>query len=272
MKITKTYNVDLHLHSTYSDGILSPKDLVNKVFKRGVEVASLTDHDTIDGLDEMIQAGTDNNIKIIPGIELSSYATHEIHILGYNMKYKSNSFIQALQRSKDCRRERNLELKKVLIEKGIDVSDQDFGEKNFGRVKIARIMIQKGYVDSVDEAFAKYLGKDGIAYVQGNRLTPADAVEVIASNGGIPVIAHPKKLYMEGELEDLIKQLVPLGLKGLECYYPGHSNCEVAIFTSLAEKYCLIATGGSDYHGPEEKDFQASIKDEVLWKLGLEQQ
>ena len=266
----KLYKSDLHMHSTFSDGVLTPTELVDRAIKKGLSVVSLTDHDTVDGLDEMLQAGKDRDLKVIPGIELSSYAEHEVHILGYGIKYKDDSFIKALQKSKDCRYERNLELKKRLKEVGIDLDDVDFGEKNFGRVKIAKLMIERGYVSTIDEAFNKYLGREGIAYVMGNRLTPADAVKTIVDNGGVAVIAHPKKMFMTGELEDIIKELVPMGLGGLECYYPGHSLGEINIFTSLANKYNLLATGGTDYHGPEEKDIQCVLQDEVLEKLGLE--
>ena len=267
--MTKMYNVDLHTHSTFSDGILTPTQLIGRAIDKKYSVTSLTDHDTVDGLDELIEAASKKGIKVIPGIELSSYAEHEIHILGYGIKYKDDAFIKALERSKECRVERNLQLQKKLKEVGVDLFDFDFGVKNFGRVKIAKLMIQKGYVSSIDEAFNKYLGKDGIAYVKGDRLTPKDAVKTIVDNGGVAVIAHPKKLFMIGELEPLIEELKPVGLGGLECYYPGHSMGEVQLFTTYASKYHLVATGGSDYHGPDERDITCILPEETLVKLGL---
>ena len=258
------------MHSTFSDGVLTPTELVIRAYKKGMSVAALTDHDTVDGLDEMISAGQKKDIRILPAVELSSYAEHEVHVLGYGIRYKDESFIKALQKSKDCRYERNIELKKRLKEVGIDLDDIDFGEKNFGRVKIAKLMIERGYVSTIDEAFVKYLGKEGLAYVTGNRLAPQDAVRTIVDNGGVAVLAHPKKMFMNGELEDIIKELVPAGLGGLECYYPGHSFGEIRIFTDLASKYGLLATGGSDYHGPEDKDINCILQEQVLEKLGLE--
>ena len=267
--MTNLYNVDLHTHSTFSDGVLTPTQLIDRAVAKKYSVTALTDHDTVDGLDELIDAASKKGIKTIPGIELSSYAEHEIHILGYGIKYKDESFIKALEKNKECRVERNLQLKKRLKEVGIDFEDVDFGVKNFGRVKIAKLMIEKGYVSTIDEAFNKYLGKDGIAYVKGDRLTPKDAVKTIVDNGGVAVIAHPKKIFMIGELEPLIEELKPYGLGGLECYYPGHSVGEIQLFTKYASKYKLLATGGSDYHGPDERDITCTLREDVLVKLGL---
>ncbi len=245
---------DLHTHSTASDGLLTPTELIKYVASLDAEVVSITDHDTVDGLDEGIEAARDAKVEFVPGIEISARSKTEIHILGYNIDYRNKDFVNFLEEIKDMRRSRNILIGKKLKELGVALNI-DFEEKGLGRKNIANAMVEEGIVRTISEAFDCYLGTEGKAYVEAKRVTPLAAVKFISDFGGIPVIAHPKKFHYDKTLTLLIEGLKPVGLRGIETYYPGHTECDILELLGLAKRYGLIPTGGSDYHGDDEKSF-----------------
>lgn len=241
---------NLHTHSIYSDGVLSPKELVLRQLKEGVGVMSLTDHDCVDGVDEAVQTGRENGIKVLPGIELSSYGAFEIHILGYNFDYKNPEFCNRLGEICQLREERIHKTLEKLKLVGVDISLKSLSEDDtgtVGRLHIAKQMIKQGVVKNVNEAFSSFLGTGKSCHISGYRLRPFEAVQLIKQYGGIAVLAHPKKVLSD-KLELLVAGLVPYGLDGLECYYASHTKEDTRKFLSLAKRYNLISTVGNDYH------------------------
>lgn len=259
---------DLHTHSTASDGELNAKELVRWAKSKGIEVLALTDHDSIDGLDEARIEADKQGIVFVPGIELSTYSICEIHILGYNIDYHNQDFVNELVRIKGYRKERNSRIVDNLAKLGI-VLDNDYTQDGMGRKHIAKEMVAKGYCQDVGDAFDRYIGVRGKAYCDVKRLTPIEAVQLIAKYGGVSSIAHPKRYLLDNRLDSLISGLKAHGLDGLELYYPSHTEGDIASLQSLARKYNLIATGGSDYHGEEDRDFTFAMSLKTLKILHL---
>ncbi|UZQ84176.1 PHP domain-containing protein [Thermoanaerobacter sp. RKWS2] len=254
---------DLHMHSKASDGTNSPSEVVRLAKEHGLSCISLTDHDTIDGLEEAIGASSRYEIEVIPGIEFNCYyQDQEIHILGYFINYHDKNFTEKLEEMKKLRDDRAKAILKELNELGIDISIEDVleftSEKFIGRPHIARAMVKKNYVESVKEAFEKYIGVGAPAYVERYRITPFEAINLILENGGVPVLAHP------GLLQDdsIIEELAPKGLIGIEVYHSKHTTEDIEKYLNKAKKYKLIITGGSDFHGIEVdgRDLLGTIK------------
>ncbi len=265
---------NLHTHSTYSDGILSPKELVLRQAEDGVGVMSLTDHDCVDGVGEAIEAGLKKGVKVLPGIELSSYGSFEIHILGYNFDYKNPDFCSRL---KEICQLRELRIKKTLEKlktSGVDISPESLCDETgtIGRLHIAKQMVRLGVVKNVNEAFLKFLGAGKSAHIAGYRLRPFEAVKFIKEYGGVAVLAHPKKIPSD-KLELLVAGLVPYGLDGIECYYASHTQDDTRKYLALAKRHNLIYTIGNDYHD-ESSYISSEYKNDFLdfhaqKKLGL---
>ncbi len=244
---------NFHIHTSCSDGVFSPTEAVRMQKQAGVEAIAITDHDSVDGIDEAKKACEQLGMKFCVGIELSSFSTNEIHILGYNFDYKNPAFTAELAEIRRRRKERNIEIVEKLKALGLPVDEDELGLENdsIGRHHIAIQMKKQGYVQSVTEAFDKYLGVGRPAHSAGNRLKPFEAVRLIKKYGGLPVIAHPQKLYQEKKLIPLIEGLLPFGLKGLECHYGTHNETDTATFLKIARQYGLVATGGTDMHSAE---------------------
>ena len=244
---------NFHMHTTCSDGAFTPKEAVNMQKDAGLDVIAITDHDSVDGIDEAKDECEKVGMRLVPGIELSSFSINEIHILGYNFDYKNPEFQKELTKIRRRRKERNVEIVEKLKNLGIFVDEKELGLENdsIGRHHIAIQMKKQGYVQSVSEAFDKYLGVGQPAHSAGNRLKPFEAVRLIKKYGGIPVIAHPLKLYQDKKLIPLIEGLLPFGLKGLECHYGTHNETDTETFLKIAKKYGLIATGGTDMHNAD---------------------
>lgn len=259
---------DLHLHTSASDGALSPAETVAHIASLGAELIAVTDHDTVDGLDEAAAAARDAGVKFVPGIEISARSNGEIHILGYDIDYKNPLFVQKLQAVKEQRRLRNIAIGERLAALGV-APEMDFEAKGVGRKNIAAAMVAEGKVASVQEAFDRYLGQQGAAYVAAERITPLAAVGLIAEFGGVPVLAHPKKYLLARTLGLLTSGLSPFGLAGIEVFYPGHTAADIAALTAEARRMGLVVTGGSDYHGDEEKNFVCSLPPDTLRALGV---
>jgi predicted metal-dependent phosphoesterase TrpH len=256
---------DLHIHSTASDGKLTPADVVLEAAKRGLSFIALTDHDNIDGIaSAQAAASAFPQLKVIPGIEISTeVAQGEVHVLGYFIDYTNPEFNAALDRFKNSRLQRGQKMVAKLEKLGIHLDWQRVmeiaGGSTIGRPHIAQAMMEKGYVTSFKQAFIEYLAHNRPAYVERDKMTPQEAVALIIKAEGLPVLAHPLTIP---EPEALIAELKAGGLVGLEAYYNGYTPEEVSRLLTLADKYQLIATGGSDYHGIE--DTETAIGDSGL--------
>ena len=242
--------VDLHLHSQCSDGALSPKVLIDRVKKAGISFCALTDHDNVDGVERAVKRGREKGVKVLRGVELSTYERDsEFHILGYGMDL-SNKFMQGLVRAQEMRKERNVLIFQKLRELGFDVHESEIysGDGVKGRFHIAKLLVKKGYCQNVNEAFDRYIGHSGSAYVRSERYRPIDAIELITQCGGVAVLAHPSRFREEENFEKDFRALVDAGLGGVEVFYPSHTDLDRNEYLSLTKRYGLIATGGSDFH------------------------
>ena len=244
--------VDLHLHSNASDGKLSPEAIVNMAAELGLRYIALTDHDSVAGIPAALEAARAfPELKFIPGVEISTDVPEgEVHILGYFIDYASPELGKSLERFRNSRQRRAQGMIAKLGKLGIDIDwsrvQAIAGDGAIGRPHIARAMLEKGYINKFEEAFEKYIGHGGPAYVERDKMTPAEAVELVRRARGLPVLAHP---FTVNEPEALVKKLKTKGLVGLEAYYKDASREDVKAMLGVTEKYSLIATGGSDYHG-----------------------
>jgi predicted metal-dependent phosphoesterase TrpH len=241
--------VDLHIHTTASDGTLTPTQVVHTAIENGLSAIAITDHDTTEGLEEALAAAEGTGLEVIPGIELSAeHGSSEAHILGYFVDRRDEALQEMLVVLRRARRERAWKMIGKLANIGVMVSwgrvqEIAGGSSALGRPHIAEALREKGYVDSINEAFCRYIGLDGPAYVARYKLTPSQAVEIVRAAGGLPVLAHPWRQ------RDMIASLSACGLVGLEAYYPRYSDEERQELVSIGQRYGLIATGGTDFHG-----------------------
>jgi predicted metal-dependent phosphoesterase TrpH len=254
---------DLHSHSTFSDGRLTPSELIDFAHRNGVRVMSLTDHDIVDGLPEAFEAAARHrDFTLIPGIEMSTDVPgNEVHILGHFIDWHDQAFLQRLKKLQESRLGRARAMVDKLVSLGKPVTwerVQAFaGEGAVGRPHIALALVEAGHVASVNEAFDRYLSRNGPAYVERDRLGPEEVIHLLLGVGGLATLAHPRELYASGNLEDLLSMLANAGLTGMEAYYQDYAPEEVETFRQLADKFGLIPLGGSDYHGlgnPQQRD------------------
>jgi 3',5'-nucleoside bisphosphate phosphatase len=259
---------DLHIHSTFSDGTLTPEEIVKIAEIEGMKSISITDHDCISS---QYISEKSKNINIISGIEISSEINHlDIHILGYFIDYKNEDLINTVNKLKEARIERVEEILFKLKKESIFINFEDLELKDsssIGRSHIAKAMVKKGYFDNYKTAFTNYLVQGKPAFVKGYKLDYKYAIEIIVKSGGVAVLAHPGQIYKSLEIEALVKELKCFGLEGLEVYHPSHSTEQINKFYNLAKKYKLLITGGSDYHGKgcyNEKLIGSSGIDEKL--------
>jgi len=244
--------IDLHIHSTASDGRLSPEEIVSRSAELGLKVIALTDHDTVDGVPSALQAAKAfPGLRVIPGVEISTdLADGEAHVLGYFIDYTSRELGAALEMFRNSRQGRARGMVAKLGDLGMDIDYERVrelaGEGSIGRPHIARAMMEKGYIATFEEAFDKYIGHSGPAYVPREKLTPEEAVQLILRSHGLPVLAHP---FTVNDPEDMLKKLKKVGLIGVEVYYKDNTPEQTTATLELADRYGLIATGGTDYHG-----------------------
>jgi predicted metal-dependent phosphoesterase TrpH len=241
--------VDLHLHTTASDGRFSPSELVAMALERDLLAIAITDHDTTEGIDEALEAARGTGLEVIPGVEVSCDVPHqEVHVLGYYISHHDPTLEKKLWAFRQARLQRAKEMLVKLAALGFPLEWEMVaglaGGSSVGRPHIAQAMVKMGYVASADEAFALYIGRNGPAYVERHKLSPADAVSLIKDARGLPVLAHPR------EVTRFLPLLIGRGLVGLEVYYDGYSAEDMRQLARLARKYDLIPTGGSDFHGP----------------------
>jgi hypothetical protein len=253
---------DLHLHTSSSDGTFTPDELVSKALRAGLSCIAVTDHDTVEVLGQAISLGEDCGLEVLPGIELSAeYNSQEVHILGYLIDYKSPALLKQLEILKENRIKRIYRIVEKLNGLGVDLKAQDVFDISAGatpgRLHVARALVKGGFIKSIFEAFNKYIGDKGPAYVLGFRFSPSDAIKFIKDVGGISVLAHPYILHND----ELILEFIRLGLRGMEVYYPEHSQGETNFYLNLAKEHNLLITGGSDCHGKAKPEVRiGSVK------------
>lgn len=242
---------DLHLHSTASDGRLSPEQVIDMAVEKGLEVVALTDHDSVSGVEVAIaHAARYPSLKVIPGVEINTdLATGELHILGYFINYKDKQLMASLEKIRESRVGRAMKMIEKLGALGLPLDWRRVQELAKGesicRPHIAQAMLEKGYISTEREAFENYIGRTGPAYVEREKIQPVDAVIIIKKAGGLPVLAHPADIQ---NLDRLLAELISAGLVGLEAYYGNYDKVTVRKLESVAEKYKLLTTGGTDYH------------------------
>lgn len=266
--------IDLHVHSNRSDGTLSPSQLVDYAMEKGLKAFALTDHDTVDGLDEAIgyaeklksaavkdTARTSSALsagdipEVIPGIEFSTeYQGQDVHVLGLFIDYHEESFRKQLKEFVDSRITRNQKMCRLLTEAGIPVTYEDmlaeFPDAVITRAHYAKYMLSHGYTKSMAEAFDRYIGDHCPCYVPREKVTPVQAVELVLKASGVPVLAHPVLYHMsDSRLDTLVSELTDAGLVGLEAVYSTYNTAEERQMRKLAAKYGLLISGGSDFHG-----------------------
>lgn len=250
-----TNYIDLHTHSTASDGIFAPTELLRNAHAAGLRVLALTDHDTTAGVHEAAREALELGIDFIPGIELNTdIGGGEVHVLGYFPEFERPAFQKTLGVLRDARERRGQRMVELLNEHGIAISWErvrEIAQGAVGRPHVARALMEAGYTQTIGEAFDKYIGNGCVGFVARYRLTPVDATRLIASANGLPVIAHPLHLPGLGVLREWLPELCAAGMVGLETYYGPYTEEDERVLHALADEYHLITTGGTDFHGPD---------------------
>jgi len=245
--------VDLHLHSTASDGAFPPAQVVREAAKRRIALMALTDHDSFEGVGEAASAAAREGVALIPGVELSCEGEQEVHLLGYGFDTECRAWRGFLQALRQARRDRALRVIRLLRERGCPLDEGNVlgrAAHSVSRIHVAQALVDAGEAASVKEAFQRYLGVGRPAYVPRARLPVREAIERLREAGGIPVLAHPGLLRMgDGAIEGSVRQWRGQGLMGVEAHYPGHSPAQTAAFDRLARELGMLVTGGSDAHG-----------------------
>lgn len=247
--------IDLHTHSTFSDGSLSPVELVERAQQAGLTAIALTDHDGMLGIDVFMEACGRVGIRGVPGVEISvDFGPGTLHMLGFFMDHRQPAVETALLKLRGSRKERNGRILEKLNQLGMALTWDEVAafskEDVIGRPHFAKALIQKGYVKDKDEAFNRLLGKGKPAYVDRYRLTAAESIDMIRGAGGVPVLAHPFTLgYQRNRLREFVGELARLGLQGLEVYYAEHNVEQQRYCLAIAQETGLALSGGSDFHG-----------------------
>ncbi len=246
---------DLHTHTTASDGTNPPKINVRMAKEAGLAAVGITDHDTIAGIAEAMEEGKRLGVEVVPGVEISTVMDGlDVHVLGYYIDYASPEFLRKLEQLRNTRERRNEMMVERLRQLGIDITMEEVvanakrgnaNDETIGRPHIADLLVKKGFVSSMQEAFDRYLGKSGKAYVNPPRIHPFEAIDWIKAAGGCAVLAHPG-LYDD---DNLVRQIIEYGVDGIEAYHADHDADDEARYLEMAARYRLIVTAGSDFHG-----------------------
>lgn len=257
--------IDLHTHSTVSDGTYTPEELVRYAKEKGLRAIALTDHDRIDGIAEAEAVGRKVGVEVISGVELSAdFLDGAMHLLGLFVDRTASSFLQRLAVFQAARRERNPKIVKKLREMGFNITEEEVeaaakgGEA--GRPHFARVLMEKGYVQSIAEAFERYIGDRGPAYVRNPQPSPEACIALIHEAEGVAILAHPNTLRLPVEkLGLLFERLAKAGLDGIEVYYSTHTPEETARYERLAAEWNLAKSGGSDFHGEHKPQIDLGV-------------
>ncbi|MEX0904084.1 MAG: PHP domain-containing protein [Balneolaceae bacterium] len=247
---------DLHTHTTASDGTLSPGELVALANKKGLKILSITDHDTVKGYLEAKEIAAASGIELISGVEITAiWNQKEVHILAYGFDEHNPDFIQMLRKQKKARLRRMKSIVEKLRKQGLDIDMDEVraesGPGNVGRPHAASVLIRKGYVASVAEAFIRYLSTEKLTGIQTDYVSIEDVVKLTRQAGGVLSLAHPGPLYSRQEIDELLSS----GLDGLECIHPSHNFNVQRTYTKMAQARHLLVTGGSDFHGSRKSDY-----------------
>ncbi len=249
----RSSKVDLHIHSTASDGVLTPSEVVRLARERELDVIALTDHDTLSGVAEAQRAAAGAGPEVIAGVEINSEGEWgALHFLGYYVDPDNGPLRERLQAMLDARLSRAYRMIRLLDEMGLPLDWEEVralaGGESIGRPHLARALVNRGYVETTQEAFERFIARDGPAYVPRPRLSPPDVIRAIVGAGGVPVLAHPA--HSGPAAVERVPEFVGYGLRGVEVYYPDHSPEQVEMLLGLCQEYRLLVTGGSDFHGP----------------------
>ena len=268
MDYNQHVGIDLHIHTTASDGTFTPTEIVAHAIKLKLKAIAIADHDTLAGSSEALNSGIPAALEFLTGVEISAapppfyHHAGSFHLLGYSINLDDTELNQTLEKLRLARKNRNPAIIDRLNELGIpirlDEVREEAGDVQLGRPHIAQMMIRKGVVSSIDEAFDQFLGTDKPAYVDKYRVKCSKAINAIRGAGGIPVLAHPSLLEYESEsqLDDLIGQLKQMGIQGVEVYYSQHTADQTRLFAELAQRHDLLMTGGTDFHGSIHPDIE----------------
>jgi hypothetical protein len=260
--------IDLHIHSTASDGSLTPASILDHAQKLNLAAIAITDHDSIDGSKEALRLGIPPSLQFLTGVEISAAhppffpGSGSFHILGYGIHLDDPVLNQTLKKLQEARKNRNPKIVRRLNELGFRLSIEDVekigGKGQIGRPHIACALMKKGYVSSIGEAFEKLLGTTKPAYVGKERIGCEDAIDMIRSAGGIAALAHPGLLAIadERQMGALIRNLVDMGMRAIEVYYPQHTKEQTKQLAQLSKRYDLLMTGGTDFHGALTPEIQ----------------
>jgi len=270
--------VDLHVHSTFSDGTLSPEALAGHGKEKGLSVMSLTDHDTVAGVSRFLRACSGRRIRGVAGIELSADYHLPLHILGYRIEAGLVHMEEALAEVRKGREWRNEEMCRNLRGMGLEISMKEVALEACGEIvarpHMAKVLVRKGYAPDIPSAFARFLGNSSPAYVERYRLSPAECIRLIGRAGGLAVLAHPGQVTEDfGELESTVAAMKDLGLWGMECLSSRNTPEQVFRYMSLAAEYGLYPTAGSDFHGCNRPSVHLGVpvpEDLLPWaRLGI---
>ena len=268
MEFSRHGSIDLHIHTTASDGTLTPQEIISYAHQLKLKAIAITDHDTVAGSREALRNGIPPSIKFLTGVEISATpppfypGSGSFHLLGYSIRLNDPILNQTLEKLQQARKNRNptiiSRLNKLGISITLDEVRKEAGEGQLGRPHIGQLMVKKGVVPSIDAAFDQFLGNGRPAYVDKQRVECFKAIEMIRDAGGVPVLAHPGLLDYrdENHLDELIANLKIAGIEGLEVYYSEHTPNQTRLYTALAHRHGLLMTGGSDFHG----DIQPEIE------------
>jgi predicted metal-dependent phosphoesterase TrpH len=260
--------IDLHIHTTASDGTFTPTEVIDHAQELGLKAISITDHDTVAGSNEALKNGIPSSLEFLTGVEISAspppfYSrSGSFHLLGYSIRLDDTELNQTLEKLQQARKNRNPAIINRLNELGIpltlDEVRQEAGRVQLGRPHIAQFLVKKGVVASIDEAFDRFLGSNKPAYIDKYRVPCSRAIEIIIGCGGIPVLAHPGLLDYENDsqLDELICRLKAMGIKGVEVYYTEHTAAQTRLLAELALRHDLLMTGGTDFHGAIHPDIE----------------
>ena len=257
--------VDLHIHTTASDGLFTPREVVGMAVRKGIAAIAITDHDTVDGNADAYAEGLMRGVEVVPGVEIScNFTPTNVHILGLFIDPVEENLANALAEVREYRSRRNPQILAKLAELGMEISLEEVAAKaegkSIGRPHIAQVMVEKGYVADFPQAFEKYLANGKPAYISRRRISAEEGISLIQGAGGLAFLAHPGLLALAPRiLEGMIYKLARAGLDGIEVYYSDHLPTDTISLKHIADDFDLLASGGTDFHGPFKPGIELGV-------------